>query len=92
MGFEKEYINKVLRNIVRGTMFDFDKKTIRFPFLHHTFLIEYFFSKNVNPSTYLIGPFFGYCKNQFGLTNGEIEYIWEKYMSIIYNTIIENGE
>ena len=37
-------------------------------------------------------PFFEYCKNQFGLTNGEIEYIWEKYMSIIYNTIIENGK
>ena len=87
---DKEYIDKVLTHIVSGTMFDFDGKTIRFPFLSHLFLIQYFFSQNISPSIYLMEPFFDYCRNQFGLTNDEIEYIWKEYMSIIYNRIIEN--
>jgi len=76
-----KYLDKVIEHLVRGTRLDYGFKTRIFstPFNH-----------NVYPSIYL-NPLRNYCKNQFGLTEEEIEYVWVKYSRIILDKIA-NGK
>jgi hypothetical protein len=83
---DNKYIYKVLNHLISGTKF-YEKK-IRFPFLPHNFLIEYYFSENVTPSSYLMEPFYEYSRIQFGLTDEETEYIYLKFTDIIYNRVL----
>ena len=72
----KKYLDKVLDHLIRGTKIDYDyKKIFSTPFNH-----------NVYPSLYL-NPLRNYCKNQFGLTEEEIEYVWKEYVEIINDKI-----
>ena len=82
----KRYLDNVLNHLISGTKF-YEKK-IRFPFLPHIFLIEYYFSENVTPSSYLMEPFYEYSRIQFGLTDEETEYIYLKFTDIIYNRVL----
>ncbi len=78
----KKYIDKVIGSLVRGTRIDYEKERIYYPF-------------SPLPSFYLpysTSPFItNYCKNHFGLTDDEIEYVWEEYRSIILDKI-NNGQ
>ena len=58
----------------------------------------YLFSSKTTPSTSTSIPFFTYflsfteyCKNTFGLMDGEIKYVWYQYGKILLNKI-ENGK
>ena len=82
----KKYIDKVIGSLVRSTKIDYENNRIYYPF-----------SAPFSPTTpslttqslYLsFSPFItNYCKNHFGLTDDEIEYVWEEYRSIILDKI-----
>ncbi len=88
----KKYIDKVIGSLVRGTKLDYDKNILHYPFspssfhfphiqtpYHHLILSSSFFSF-----------FLDYCRGQFGLTEEEIEYVWNEYREIIKDKI-KNG-
>ena len=86
----KKYLNKVLDHMVRGTEIDYDQEKIYFPFstsltLSTPYLrFSPFFSLIFLPSPI---AFSSYCKNQFGLTEDEIRYVWKIYKDIIKDKI-----
>ena len=88
---ENKYLDKIIGSLVRSTNIDYDKKIVSFPpssFTRHIFPFPLF-----SPSPYFPprSSFSTYCRNQFGLTDDEIDYVWNEYKSIIKDKI-ENGE
>ena len=83
----KKYLDKVLGYIVGSTKIDYDKGEVIVPFysLHPLLLLP------LTPFLPLSLSFSSYCKNTFGLTDDETEYVWKEYRNII-NDKIENGE
>jgi hypothetical protein len=93
----KKYLDKVIGSLVRGTKIDYDRERIVFPFKtllgKHTFNSP-FLKKPINTGLSSIN-FVNYCVNTFGLTKEEIEYISNRYVTIIKEKIesgISNGE
>ena len=78
----KEYLNKVLDHLVRGTKIDYENNIISsfFPSLS---LSLYIYSS----TCFLPFSFSSYCKNTFGLTDEEIEYVWNEFKEIILGKI-----
>ena len=84
----KKYLDKVVDHLVKGTKIDYEKELvyappsrINLPFLSPppSFFIIHL------PSS--LPSFRLYCKNQFGLTEEEIEYVWNQYRKILINKI-----
>ena len=82
----KRYLDKVVGYLVRGTKIDYEDKKIYFPFFHFFLSFSYFLS----PSNFFITSssyFVDHCIHTFGLTDDEIDYVWNQYTSIILNKI-----
>ena len=82
-----KYIEHIIKDLVRGTRIDYGKKRIYCPYLpppSHSFSIDFFFSYPPYPSLS------NYCKENYGLTEDEIEYVWDQYISIIKDKIRNN--
>ena len=73
----KRYLDKVLDHLVRGTKIDNNKLTSLPPFL--SYIPSYL-------STFQ-SLFNSYCKNTFGLTKDEIDYVYLRYIEIIKDKI-----
>ena len=89
------YLDKVIEFLVRDTKIDFKEKEIFFPpFLSSSpFSLLLFSSSSLSPllSLSLFSPSFSkYCKEVYGLTDQEMEYVWIEYKTII-KIKIENG-
>ena len=83
----KKYLDKVVSHLVRGISIDYENNTIHFPY--HPFYAPL---SHISPFSSLnIYTFSTYCRNQFGLTDGEIKYVWKEYVEIIKDKI-KNGE
>ena len=76
----KKYLDKVLDHLVRGTKIDYNNTPDR--------MIDFQWI----PSSLSFSSFSFYCKNTFGLTDDEIEYVWNEYRSIILDKIKNNGQ
>ena len=86
----KKYLDKVIEHLVRNTNMDYEKEIMTFPFPSSplfSILTSSFFSLSSFP-TY---SFKIYCKNTFGLTEEEIDYVYLRYVEIIFNKI-KNGQ
>ena len=86
----KKYLDKVIGSLVRGTRIDYENERIIFPFPVSSppspyFSLFRFFS--LSSSASFLHPFSTYCKNTFGLTEEEIEYVYKKYRDIIKDKI-----
>ncbi len=83
----KKYLDKVLGSLVRGTKIDYGTGRVYTPFSSPSYLLfsSSFFSSF--PSFSFSLPFTKYCVNHFGLTEEEIEYVWDKYKDIIKDKI-----
>tara|TARA_S200002703_G_scaffold130330_1_gene117582 strand:- start:53 stop:313 length:261 start_codon:yes stop_codon:yes gene_type:complete len=77
----KKYLDKVVEHMVRRTRIDYD--TLYFDFII-TSPSTSFFLLHTLPT---FPSFSKYCKNTFGLTEDEIEYVFKQYKSIILNKI-----
>jgi hypothetical protein len=83
---KKRYLDKVVDFLVDDTELDFKENEIRFPFLYlpifpssyHLFLPT---SANSLP------PFSKYCRDNYGLTDEEIDYVYKEYKHIITDKI-----
>jgi hypothetical protein len=94
---DKRFLNKVIDQIVRETMVDYDKRVITFPYFHQVITFPYFhqdYPVSINlPSRYPIPPihtkpsFDRHCKNVYGLNVKEIEYVWNEYRDTIKDKI-----
>ena len=87
---QKEYLDKVVSAIIRETEIDYNKREIYVPFfiqgdnsiplsLHNRVLYKV-----------MKTPFIKHCKNIYGLTNKEIEYVWVNYIEDITSKYDEN--
>ena len=84
----KKYLDKVLDHLVRGTRLDYEKKKVYSPSSLPILFVSFFSF----PYPFFSPSFFStYCRNQFGLTDKEIKYVWREYKSIIKDKI-KNGE
>ena len=78
----KRYLDKVIGSLVRGTKIDYENDVV---YLHYisssSFLppLTLFFFSFVRPP-FLVSS---YCKNKFGLTHEEMDYVWEEYRNIM---------
>jgi len=93
----KKYLDKVVGSLVRSTRINYEKETVHFSFFSYPSRFSSFFSSRPSvPSIHysyssLLSKFSKYCKNQFGLTEDEIDYVWKEYVEIIKDKI-ENGK
>jgi hypothetical protein len=80
------YLNNIVGYIVDDTIIDFGVNQIRFPFsLLRTPFLRFL---NLHYSKLNHFPLFSeYCKDNYGLTEDEIDYVWEEYKNIIINKI-----
>ncbi len=84
----KKYLDKVVYHLLRGTKIDYEKEVVYLDYIiHSNALNSTLFFSFVRPP-FLVSS---YCKNTFGLTDDEMEYVWKEYRNII-NDKIENGE
>ena len=72
----KKYLDKVIGSLVRGTKIDYEFKRI----------FSTPFNDNAYPTIY-INTFQRYSKNQFGLTEDEVSYVWNEYKNNIKDKI-----
>ena len=86
----KKYIDKVIEHLVRSTKIDYEKELIVFPPLSSPFnsTLLYITSKNTPTCP---GFFSSYCKNTFGLTKEEINYVYIQWRAIMRDKI-KDGE
>ena len=89
---DKKYLDKVIGSLVRGTKIYYDKDEIHFPSSSSSSLsLLPFSSISLYPHSPTLFSFTKYCKNVYGLTYDEINYVWGEYKNII-NDKIENGK
>ena len=89
----KKYLDKVIDHMVRSTKIDYEKERIS-PSFHPRQSPIPLSSLLLHPFSFfsfLSSSFYSYCKNTFGLTEEEIEYVWKEYKDII-NDKINNGQ
>ena len=82
----KKYLDKVIGSLVRGTKIDYEEKRIHFPFFFPPPFLSHL-SRFLPSYSHLIPLFSKYCKDTFGLTKEEIDYVWKEYKYIITDKI-----
>jgi len=85
---DKEYLNKEIDQIVSETRIDYNElsPTLYTPFPYPPLIISF----STFPPRFLFSSFTNHCKDVYGLNDGEIIYVWKKYVNSIINKI-ENG-
>jgi len=89
------YLNKILGFLVEDTIINLKKQKIRYPFsgsryvsLYHSFPLSPFSHSHLDLFLISFLPLFSeYCKDNYGLTEDEIDYVWEQYKNIITDKI-----
>jgi len=87
----KRYLDKVVGSLVRSTKIDYENKEVNTPF--SPCLISFFLSPpplSTSPLSFF-SFFSSYCKNTFGLTVDEVEYVWGEYRDNILDKISNEG-
>jgi len=80
---QKDYFDKVINQLVSETEIDYENTEIDAPFLFAPLLG---FSSSF-PSSASATNFFKYCRNIYGLTEEETEYVWIQYRKTIKDKI-----
>ena len=84
---DKRYLDKVIEHLVKGTKIDYKKDEIHTPFLSLSFLPSFLLLSSNLPPPFPISSFTKYCKDIYGLTVDEVEYVWKEYRNIINEKI-----
>lgn len=83
---QKKYIDNIINYFVKGTKLVYnkydDEDELETPFLKYSVPIDVFVAENKTSRT-----FNEHCKNIFGLTNAEKDYVWIEYRKIIREKI-----
>ena len=85
----RKYLDKVVDHLLRGTKIDYEKEVVYLDYINSypPFLFPPSFTLFFS---FVRSPFLvsSYCKNTFGLTEDEMEYVWEEYRNIM----LDNGK
>ena len=81
------YIEHIISDLVRDTRIDYEKNFIYLPYFPPHLSPTYLSFISLFPSSYF---FSDYCKERYGLTKEEIDYVWDVYKIIIKDKIINN--
>ena len=91
---DKEYLNKVIDQLVRETRIDYDYYMVLYPFNQPITFNKSFYLLSVSnlfspslSSSFLISRFINHCEEVYGLNKDEVKYVWDKYRYIINNKI-----
>jgi len=90
---EDNALNKIVDQLVNETRIDYKYKVIHAPFNPHGDSSSFLFSSSPFSSPILLPSlsppllFFKYCKDIYGLTKQETEYVWYEYKKTIKNKI-----
>lgn len=84
---KERYLNKVVEFLLRDTVIDLYNKDIKFP--SHKFLSSFNSNSVYYMLTFTYPPdnFSKYIKDTYGLTEEEIDYVWNIYIPIIKEKI-----
>ena len=77
---QKEYLDKVVEQLLRETDIDYEKWRVNYPFFENT---TYSFQYTLPFS----GPFIRYCESIFPLSENEMRYVYEMYVGILNSKI-----
>ena len=87
------YLDKVIEFLVRDTRIEYDEGRVYLPFPLPPSLYLPLSILRLSPTTffssspYSFSFFSKYCKVTYGLTEQEIEYVWDQYKDIILDKI-----
>ncbi len=83
---EDNALNKIVDQLVGESKIDYGTETVFAPTLlsPDPLLFPLFFSSLTFPFSFL---FFDHCRDMYGLTEKEAEYVWKQYRNIIINKI-----
>ena len=82
---DKQYLDKVLDQLVGETTIDHDKVRIKFPSL--PFFYYPFLTLSTPHYQAIFNIFYDHCENVYGLNIEEIEYVWNEYREIVKDKI-----
>ncbi len=80
MDKQKEYLDKVVNQIVSETRIDYNTGRIDSPF-------NIFYHSDIKISKYADSDFSTHCEEVYGLNYHEVEYVWVMYRKIINDKI-----
>ena len=85
---DNNYLNKVCDQIVRETIIDYYRGTIRtpFPLINPNAFARYLFTPSSpifhrQPSPFI--SFVKHCRDVYGLNDDEVDYVWVKWRDTI---------
>ena len=89
------YIEHIINDLVRDTRINYERERIYFPFHPSPFTLSKILVKlhpcfnppSLNFHHIFSTPFSKYCKDTYGLTEEEIDYVWNQYKSTIKDKI-----
>ena len=84
----KKFLDKVVDQIVSETRIDYNElsPTLYTPFPYPPLIISF----STFPPRFLFSSFTNHCRDVYGLNDGEIIYVWKKYVNSIKDKI-KNG-
>jgi hypothetical protein len=89
---QKKYLDKVIELLVKNTVIDFDRGLVSFPFINTRSLYQTnigFFHSDSTEYILFFNLFSKYTKDTYGLTEEEIEYVWEQYKHELLDKIYQ---
>ena len=82
---QRLFLDRVVKLLVGDTIMNYEKETIHPQFI---FSPIYLHTSRIDSICNFMYPYFKkYSINNFGLTDEEIEYVWDQYKSIIKDKI-----
>jgi hypothetical protein len=83
------YLDRVVKYLVEDTIIDYKNNYVIFPFysMDLTNVSLKLYRTILNTSPVCTRNFFNYCRYNYGLTENEIEYVWNKYKDIILHRL-----
>ena len=88
---DKNYLDKVLDQIVSETRIDYEKEKVYTPFTSYPLTSYSLFISYTTPFPLTLLRFRKHCRDVYGLNEQEIEYVWEEYRQIIKDKLKNNG-
>jgi hypothetical protein len=86
-----KYLDKVVVFLVKGTTIVYDREEKDLPIITYPFFSPTLLSTFVSYPLYLLPSFSIYVRDNYGLTEEELEYVFDGYRKIILDKI-ENGK
>ena len=97
---QKIFLDRVVKILVDDTRIDYDEGEIRFPFLPYTIDVilnpvflrdpDFPFPNTLSNTRLSHIRLSHYCKNTYGLTEDESDFVWKEYKDSIRDKIKNN--